>query len=297
MLLLAVVVIALASSTAGAEEANIAPAAEITCHPQVAEGRVQHILDGRVGTGFAFEVGTSGDGSVAFDFASAREVTGLRFFQHSEIYYTTRYVIEGDADGDGDYELTLAEEADAAVGEWLEHRWDPVSLRVLRLRSVEGVSEGKRAHPCVAEIEVLGPALAGDAARAAELGNPVSTVSAPRPLRRMTPLVVDAHPPVVVAGRTEACRTAAQTLAEGLSDAVGRDVTVVDDPAEAGLGERTVLAVGNCVTNPLIARLFHNWYAFADSLYPGPRGYTLRTVCDPSPSLTASRSTGSRRPC
>jgi len=280
---IALIVLALACPLAWAEDANIAPAADITCTPEVAEGRIPGILDGRVDTGFAFEVGTGGEGSVTFDFGAAREVTGLRFYQSSEVYYSTRHVVEGDAEGDGEYELTLAEGADAPIGEWIEHRWESVTVRVVRLRSVEGVSEGRRAHPCLGEVEVYGPALAGDAARAAELGNPVSTISAPRVLRRATPLVVDGRAPTIVAGAGGACRAAAQALADGLSTALGADVAVIEAVADAGLGRRTVLAVGTCVTNPLIARLFHNWYAFEDSLYPGPGGYTLRTVTDPYP--------------
>ncbi len=268
---------------AAAREVNIAPAAEITTVPEVAEGRIPGILDGRVDTGFAFEVGTGGEGSVTFDFGAPREVTGLRFFQHSPVYYTTHYVIEGDGAGDGEFELTLVDSTEAPVSEWIEHRWEPATVQVLRLRSVEGVSEGRRAHPCIAEIEIFGPALPEDSARAAQLGNPVSTINAPRPLRRETPLIGGGNPPAVVAGDDAPSRAAARALATGLSAALGQDVPVVESIADAGLGERTVLAVGTCVTNPLVARLYHNWYAQEDSLYPGPGGYTLRTVTDPYP--------------
>jgi hypothetical protein len=167
-----------------ADDANITPAAEVTCHPEVAEGRLQSVTDGRVDTGFAFEVGTSGDGWVAFDFGRARAVTGLHFYQHSEIYYTTEYVIEADADGDGEFELTLAAGADAKISDWNEHHWDATQVRVVRLRSVAGVSGGKRAHPCLAEVVVLGAPMVGDAIRAHELGNPVTSVDAARDIQR-----------------------------------------------------------------------------------------------------------------
>ena len=273
----------LACAAAGAQETNIAPAAEITTVPEVAEGRVPGILDGRVDTGFAFEVGTSGEGTVSFDFGAPREVTGLRFVQHSPVYYSTHYVIEGDAAGDGEFELTLAESTQAPISEWIEHRWQPATVQVLRLRSVEGVSEGRRAHPAIAEVEVFGPALPGDSARAAQFGNPVSTIGAPRPLRRSTLLIAGGNAPAIAAGDDGPSRAAAQALAAGLSAALGRDVPVVASMADAGLGERTVLAVGTCVNNRLVARLYHNWYAQEDALYPGPGGYTLRTVTDPYP--------------
>lgn len=266
-----------------AQEVNIAPAAEITCSPDVVEGSVRGLLDGRVSRGLTFEVGTSGEGTVTFAFDTPRPVTGLRFFQNSPVYYSSHYVIEADADGDGQFEVVLAEGTQAPIGEWIEHRWEPATVRVLRLRSVEGYSGGRRAHPCLGEVEIYGPALPADAARAAALGNPVSTISAPRPLRRITPLIVDGRAPAVVAGNDAASRAAAETLAAGLSTALGREVPVVASLSEAGLGERTVMAVGTCVNNPLVARLFYNWYAFEDRLYPGPGGYTLRTVTDPYP--------------
>ncbi len=146
---------AYAQVSAAPQEANIACAAALTCQPEVKEGGLRYLLDGRVGTGFSFEVGTEGDGWVAFDFGRTRTITGLRFFQHSEIYYTTDYTIEGDADGDGTYELTLAEGSQAKIGDWNERRWEPAQVRVVRLRSVKGVSEGRRAHPCLAEVEIL----------------------------------------------------------------------------------------------------------------------------------------------
>ncbi len=279
-----VLLIALALCAAAfAQDANIAPTAEIATTPAATGERVALIFDGRVDTGFAFDVGTAGDGAVSFDFGAPREVVGMRFFQHSEVYYTQRYVIEGDAAGDGEFELTLAEGAEAPVGAWIEQRWEPVTLRVLRLRSVEGVSGGKRAHPCLAEVEILGPMLPGDATRAAELGNPVSTIAAPRPLRRSTPLVVGGRPPAIVSGTDEPTRAAAQALAAGLATVLGAEVPVVDSLQQAGLGEGTVFAVGTCVSNPLVARLYYNWYALEDNLNPGPGGYTLRTVTDPYP--------------
>ena len=135
-----VLLCAYAHVSAAPQETNITPAAALTCQPEVSEGRLGSILDGRVRTGFAFEVGTEGDGWVAFDLGEARTVSGLRFFQHSEIYYTTDYVIEGDAEGDGEYELTLAEGSEAKIGDLNEHGWEPTQVRVVRLRSVKGVS-------------------------------------------------------------------------------------------------------------------------------------------------------------
>ncbi len=261
---------------------NLTPAATVTTRPEVAEGRVGLLMDGSATTGFAFEVGTKGEGWVSFDFGAPRAVTGLRFIQHSEVYYTTEYVIEGDSSGDGTYNVTLAEGSEAKINEWNEHHWAPVEVQTVRLRSVTGVSGGKRAHPCLAEVEILGPALAGDAVRAHELGNPVSSVAAARTLSATTPLVIDEQPPMVVAGTGEAA-AAAKALARGLTAVVGAPVQVVETLEEAGLGERTIIAVGNCVTNPLVARLYYNWYAWEDNLYPGPGGYTLRTVTDPYP--------------
>ncbi len=279
MLLLAI----LACCAASAQDATITHTATITSLPGVQGADFSTLLDGRVETGIAFDVGTDGEGAVSFDFGAPRIVSGIRFFQNSETYYTTRYAIEGDTTGDGEFETTLAEGAEAPVLEWIEHRWEPVEVQAIRLRSVEGVSGGRRAHPCLAEVEVIGPALPADSARAAELGHPVSAVTAVRPLRRSTALIANDTPPAVVAGTDAASRAAAEALAAGLSERVGQPVPVVGEITQAGLGDRTVFAVGNCVSNPLVARLFYNWYAQEDSLYPGPGGYTIRTVTDPYP--------------
>lgn len=54
----------------------------------------------------------------------------------------------------------------------------------------------------------------------------------------------------------------------------------VQDPA--GLGPTTSLVVlGNLLNNVLLERLYWNKYALADRAFPGPGGYTLRTVSEP----------------
>lgn len=63
---------------ASAQDANVAPTARITTEPAVEVDRVLHILDGRVNTGFAFDVGTSGEGTASFDLGAPRQVSGLR---------------------------------------------------------------------------------------------------------------------------------------------------------------------------------------------------------------------------
>lgn len=195
-----------------AQESNISPAAQITTEPAVEADQIPMLVDGQVARGVAFEVGTSGEGMVALDFGAPRTISGVRFYQGSDVYYTTRYAIEGDADGDGEFELSLAEAEAAPIAEWIEHRWEPLAVQVVRIRSVEGISGGRRAHPVFAEIEVLGPPLPGDAERAAALGNPVGTVSAARSLRRSTPLPVDGRPPVIVRGDAAASAAAAESM-------------------------------------------------------------------------------------
>ncbi len=47
------------------------------------------------------------------------------------------------------------------------------------------------------------------------------------------------------------------------------------------LRERSILALGSMLNNPIIERLYWNLAAFEDAAFPGKDGFALRTVCQP----------------
>jgi hypothetical protein len=73
----------LACCAASAQDASITHGAAITASPAVQDGNLSALLDGRVETGIAFDVGTEGEGAISFDFGAPRLVSGIRFFQNS----------------------------------------------------------------------------------------------------------------------------------------------------------------------------------------------------------------------
>ncbi len=265
--------------TALAQEANIAFAAGITASPDV-EGDVLAALDGNTATALTFAVGTSGEGTVTLTFDAPRMVSGVRLFQPSEVYYSTAYVIEADLDGTGSFTYSLAAGEGAGVDQWLEHRWEPIALRALRFRSTAGVSGGRRAHPALGEIQVLGRAEAGDLTKAAERGVLVPSVPMVRPLSRQTAMVTAGRGPAVMVPPEPAYAEASRELLRGLAAFGPERVASVE---QADPGHRTVVCLGNMLNNPLLERLYWNRYTYVDALTPGPGNYLLHVVYDPYP--------------
>lgn len=258
---------------------NIAYTATVAVSPAV-EGDTSAVVDGNPASSLTFALGTSGEGSVNLSFDHPRQVSGLRFFQSSDVYYTTRYVVEADLEGKGDFGRSLATGDQALPRQWTELRWEPVAVRALRLRSLAGVSKGRRAHPVLGEIEVLGVAEPGDVKRATERGIIVPKLAVVRPLRRTTPLVVNGRGPAVLLPSGAEYETARLALLRGLATCRPEVVKTIEqaDPAQ-----RTVVCLGSLLTNPLLERLYWNHYTYVDALTPGPGNYLVHTVYDPYP--------------
>ena len=270
-----------------AGDANIAYAARLRAEPAASERALRRWVDGDPATAGSFEVGTSGHGVLTFEFERPRRVSGVRSFQPSDVYYTTAYRVEVDTDGDGSFDATLAESTDAPLKSWAEHRWAPVAVRALRFTTVDGVSKGRRAHPTLSEIEVVGEVMPGDIERAGEAGVVLPRLPYARPVKRNTPLVVAGRPLAVLVPRDAAYGPAVAALVAGLRSA-GVEAEGVADIVAAAPTERTVVCLGTMLTNPLLERLYWNRYTFADALTPGPGRYLVHTVFDPHP-LNAGR--------
>jgi len=279
-LLIAALVLLISLCPAGAAERNIAATATITATPETEPGAVLALLDGRLDTQLTFAVKTAGEGAITFTFDHPRLVSAVRLYQLHDVYYATAYVIEADTDGDGTFERVLAEAKPALQKQWAEHRFDPLKLVALRFRCTEGVSKSARAHPCLAELQIIGQVEAGDMKKATELGIPIAAVDEVRPLTRQTPLAVDGHGPAVLAPDGQEYAAARQELLQALAPAKPEAVATVEaaDPAK-----RTVVCLGNMLNNPLLERLYWNRYTFVDTLTPGPGHYLIHTVYDPYP--------------
>jgi hypothetical protein len=280
MRLLAALVLLLSLCPAFASERNIAAAAQITATPATEPGAALALVDGRIETQLTFAVKTTGEGAVTFAFDHPRLVSAVRLYQGNDVYFATAYVIEADVDGDGTFEKVLAESQSVPQNQWAEHRFEALKLKGLRFRCTAGVSKGLRAHPCLAELQIIGEAEAGDMKKAAELGIPIMALDEVRPLTRRTPLATEGCGPAVLAPEGPEYATARQELLQALAPYQPEAVTTVEaaDPAH-----RTVVCLGNMLNNPLLERLYWNHYTFVDALTPGAGNYLIHTVYDPYP--------------
>lgn len=262
-----------------APEANIAPAAQVTCSPAL-DGSADELVDDRLG-GKAFIVGSEGHGAVTLTWDHPRRVRAARVYQGSEVYRMDALVVEADT-GEGAFrELGTARKTPLFA--WIDVRFEPVTVRSLRIRCTEGESKGRRAHPVFAEVQVIGDPLPTDTAEMQRLGRSVRSLSdVPAPPRE-TPLVRDGRPPCLLIPADPAAHRAGDALRRALTERLGVAPTVADSVSAAPLGRATVIALGNLLDNELICRLYFNKYAFEDNLFPGPGGYTIRTVHDPYP--------------
>ena len=264
------------------EHVNVACCAQVTSTPALAPKSARGLVDGSIGRGASFEVGTSGEGTVTFTFAEPRPVSGLRFYQSSEVYHATAYAVEADRDGDGTFEQRLVESDTAPLQQWIEHQWQTTTLIAIRLRCRSGVSKGRRAHPTLGEVEILGAWRAGDLVRVNAAGLFVPRLHAVRPLRRTTELVVNGRQPAVLASGDDAYEPAVAELLTGLAE-LGLAAERVSDIATAAPGGRTVICLGSMLDNPLIERLYWNRYTFVDALVPGTGSVLIHTVYDAYP--------------
>lgn len=281
----AAVIAGLCSGLAWAAPANelITDTARITTAPHTPVAMIRTLADGATRGGLVFPVNSTGEGSVTLTFFRLRLVSGLRFYQNSPVYYSTRIRVQADCDGDGTFEKTLAETPCRPPFDWTTVHWAPLRLYALRLVSLKGVSKGKRAHPCIGELEVLGKALPTDAEDSKRAGWPVRRIAAVRPLDPWIDLSGATRPVVVLSPEDPASREGAVRAADELKRRGATRVSTTTEGAAATPASANVIALGNVNNNELIARLYWNAYAYEDGLLPGPGGYTVRTVYDPYP--------------
>lgn len=272
---------ALAQREFPAGQINIAPAATITAEPPLAATSLAALVDGRPGTGLAYEVGSLGHGQLTLTWDEPREISGVRVVQNSEVYSMSALVVEGDPEGSGAFALRLGQATDTPLNEWIELAWETVALRALRVRCTEGQSGGRRAHPCWAEIETIGVPLETDLEAATRRGFPVSQIPKAPPARGEVRLRAGGTMPAILA--PQELSVPAATLAEDLEQRLGERPAIVTTVDAAAPGTRTVICLGDMLTDPLVTRLYFNGYTYVDSLLPGDGGYVLQTVFEPYP--------------
>ncbi len=120
----------------------------------------------------------------------------------------------------------------------------------------------------------------------------------PRPVSLSTVLVKSGKP-VAVIGVPEdpAYAGIARELQASIYERCGTEVPIlpgaslVSGPAlrfsdevlrPSGEGGRNLILLGDLTSNPAIARLYIDYYAFEDAAYPGVGGHTVRTIVDPT---------------
>lgn len=121
------------------------------------------------------------------------------------------------------------------------------------------------------------------AVRASALPEPEVAVPAARVMTPWIDLSGRTRPVVVLHPKQDAYARAALAVCTAIEAQGGAKPAATSDP-EAALPEHfNVIALGNVNNNELIARLYWNRYAYADSLLPGVGAHTVRTVHDPYP--------------
>lgn len=107
-------------------------------------------------------------------------------------------------------------------------------------------------------------------------------LAAARPLKLRTPLAAEARPAAVIACPAEpAWKQVAMDLQLGIQRQTGVTLMLHTDLEPLLRSDQTILALGNMNNNFVLERLYFNSYTKADSLYPGPGNFALRTVHQP----------------
>ena len=107
-------------------------------------------------------------------------------------------------------------------------------------------------------------------------------IDAPRALKLSTQLVAEGKPAatICIPSDTEYAPLG-KRIQKAVQDASGAVVPITTDARGLVKTDRTIIALGNMNNNFVIERLYFNKYTPADSLYPGPGRYTIRTVHQP----------------
>ena len=100
---------------------------------------------------------------------------------------------------------------------------------------------------------------------------------------RDTRLVSDGRVPALLAPKDVKYKLVTETLRAALAKRLDVQVELADGLEAAKPGARTIIAIGNMLTNPLITRLYFNGYSYEDSLCPADKAYVLRVAYDPYP--------------
>ena len=87
----------------------------------------------------------------------------------------------------------------------------------------------------------------------------------------------------IVAADGEPWAGAAAKLQAAIAAKTGVTLPIVSPAkiADADWAARHLVVIGNLLTNPVFARLYHNYFVCADAAYTGNGGYELRSVHDP----------------
>lgn len=289
-----VVLFALIGVCAGAENsgmpsppagyANVIGAAHISAKPESRPGDILKLIDGQAAKpAFDFEVGTKGPGRFTIQFRRPHVVTALHFHQSAKIYRAQTFQVMADIQGNRRYTKILATGQCPEPPSWSGVEWTPLKVHGIALVIVKGHSDGRRAHPEVSEILLFGKPLPTDQEDMQKLGNPVREIRTVRPILRDTVLAASGRAPAILVPEADAFSAVAAKLEQALEKRLGVKPELVHTLKDAQPGKRTIIAIGNMLTNPLITRLYFNGYSFEDSLCPAGEAYVLRVAHNPYP--------------
>ena len=110
----------------------------------------------------------------------------------------------------------------------------------------------------------------------------------PKPVKAYTDLVRGDAPCAVILAPPDASYSGiAEGLNRKISELTGQTLPVVKAGSLAGdalaaLDGKNLLLLGDLSSNAVIERLYTDWYAFEDDAFPGPRGFTVRALVDPT---------------
>lgn len=122
-------------------------------------------------------------------------------------------------------------------------------------------------------------------AEGADIPEPVSPVYTKlKDLHRDTALVKDGQPNVTIitsaSGEYDALAAGIQQAIEGITG-VRVPIAKDDSPAAGAPIAGNLIALGNRSTNKTIEELYNRYFCILDLKYPGPEGYTVRTLHNP----------------
>ncbi len=279
------------SAVGGADLENLAPLAKPAAEPKTEEGALRALTDGDPRRGLLFAAGTKGEGTIVLRFPSPREISRIRFMQWSNVYYSTACEILGDADGSGNFTISLARTDNLAPPlQWQEFAFAPVRVAAVQWKSLAGFSGGLRARPALGELELWGKPEPGDQEEMIRMGTQPAFFSKLKPLYLETDIAAGGQArcailvPEGAAYADLGARLAGEIERRSRPRRRGHArVTVTTDMSAAEPLRTNVIALGQMLNNRLIEKLYWNRYTFLDSAWPAGDGYCIQTVHNPYP--------------